>query len=100
MTLFLAGAKIRRLPEKNAWKEQGGWEKSNVHAWLVGGEVKGHRRDGIRKIQKCLVIPENQRRKCEASQHASKSQAVTMPDTNSVGSPEYRISSKDFIGEK
>ena len=96
----MAGGENRRLLERNAWKEQRGWEKKAARAGLVGEDAKGHLRDGIVKMQQRLDIPKNQWEKSKGSQHAAKSQALSVPDTNSIGSPEYHASSKAFFLER
>lgn len=49
------------------------------------------------KIQQWLEIPDNQQEKSKGSQYEAKGQALIVPDTNSIGSPEYHISSKAFF---
>ena len=97
VTLFLAGTENRKLLERNAWKEQGGWEKKAAHNGLVKEDAKGHLGGGIMKIHQWPEIPENQQEKSKGSQIAAEGQALSVPDTNSIGSPEYHISSKAYF---
>lgn len=95
----MAEGENRRLLERNAWKEQGGCERKAAHARLVGEDAKGHLGGGIMKVQQRLEIPENQQEKSKGSQHTAKVQALSVPDTNSIGSPECHTSSKAFFLE-